>query len=244
MPSIRLQSPFKYMLAGLVVLLLLSSVEAAPMQKKSGTCLLRPPQSKLRARSPVVHPSAKNAITLFHGTEKRANAINMAQGVNLSKTYDCGDFHDNQLHGSDGGAYFTDSVVAAAQFSCYKDAHDPTLVPATVHVLEFTWTPGSRKVYEFTDMRAFSLAQCSTHDMIAGPMGDPVTDKYLTPDFWQYALVKQSATTGLAYRRTYQVHCKNVRQKHGLTPELYMQGQGGNPKFQELVTQLTSASAC
>jgi len=240
------------MLAGLVVLLLLSSVEALPAKKtqpahkpvptKKTSCPMRAPPSKLHKRTPVAHPSAKKAVTLFHGTETLAAATSMAKHVDLSKTHTCGDLHHNQKHGSDGGAYFTDSIIAAAQFSCYKDAYDPSLkLPATVYVLEFAWTPGSHKVYEFAakDKYTLSEAQCGTHDMVTGPMWNPITDKSFTKNFWQYAVVKQAATTGLAYRHTYTVHCKNVPKGEALTGELYTEGQGGNPKFSELATQLT-----
>lgn len=81
----------------------------------------------------------------------------MAAGVDMSKTHKCGDLHHNNdksmddlpvyaflfsepveftLTESEGGAYFTDSVVVAAQFACYKDTYDPSIAqPTTVHVL-------------------------------------------------------------------------------------------------------------
>jgi len=247
MQSIRLQSSFKYMLAGLVVLLLLSSVEALPTHKKPGSCLIRTPQSKSQhKRSPVIHPSAKNAVILFHGTSKAGAATSMAHHVDLLKTHSCGDLHHNKKHGSDGGAYFTDSVVAAAQYACFEHAYDEKNValPTTVDVLEFGWTPGNYKVYEFKAGEILSAAQCGAHDMVTGPMTNVDTDKFFTPTFWQYALVKQAATAGLAYRHTYKIHCKHLRRGALLSDVDYTHGQGGNPGFQALVTKFTSASSC
>jgi hypothetical protein len=37
---------------------------------------------------------------------------------------------------SEGGVYFTDSVIVAAQFACYKDTYDVSKPqPTTVYVL-------------------------------------------------------------------------------------------------------------
>jgi hypothetical protein len=70
------------------------------------------------------------------------------------------------------------------------------------------------------------------------------SDKDLTPSFWQYAIVKQAATSGLKYHHTYDIHCKNVPKGAKLTNEQYEHGQGGNPNFGGLVKQLTSATSC
>jgi len=226
---------FKYLLPGFI-LLLPAIVEAGPTPYPA-------PELLKRAAAAVSHPSAKHSMMLFHGTENSAAASSMAHHVDLSKTHVCGDFHHNAKHGSDGGAYFTDSLISAAQFSCYNNKYDPTLkLPTTVYVLAFHWTPGSYKVYEFEQKDKFSLsdAQCTAYDMITGPMWNPYTDKYFTDDFWQYAIVKQAAVSGLAYVHTYEVHCKNVPIGNALTGAMYEDGQGGNKNFNSLASHLSS----
>jgi len=228
MHTIHLRS---LLLSGLI-LLLPAIVEAAPTPY---------PASELVKRAGVSHPSATHSMMLFHGTATSAAANSMAHHVDLSQTHVCGDLHHNAKHGSDGGAYFTDSLISAAQFACYKDAFDPSLkLPTTVYVLAFKWTPGSHKVHEFKDLKSLSEAQCAANDMISGPMWNPITDKHFTTDFWQYALVKQAATSGLAYVHTYQVHCKNVPIGNALTGAMYEDGQGGNGKFNSLASHLSA----
>jgi len=250
MQSIRLQSTVKYMLAGLAFVLFVSTgVEALPTKVTPSTgapsCPIRAPQSKLHKRTVLVHPSGKTATTLFHGTQNGAAAKSMEAGVDLSKTHKCGDLHHDNDKKSEGGAYFTDSVIVAAQFACYKDTYDPSLPqPASVHVLEFSWTPGTSKVYEFKDLASVSDAQCRAYDMITGPMHNPLTDKDMTKSFWQYAIVNQASAKGLVYHQTYEVHCKNVPKGPALTDELYEHGQGGNSNCHTLTTQLVSATGC
>lgn len=67
-------------------------------------------------------------------------------------------------------------------------------------------------------------------------------DRDLTPEFWQYAIVKQKATDGLMYQMTHEVYCSHVGKKKALTPKEYAEGQAENPQFQELVPKITSAS--
>jgi len=238
MHIIHLRSLFKYLLSG-SILLLLATVEAAP--KPNTTHLVQ--TAELLKRAGVTHPSATHPMTLFHGTDTSAAAASMAQHVDLSKTHTCGDLHHNAKHGSDGGAYFTDSLIAAAQFSCYKDAYDPHMkLPTTVYVLEFFWSPAGHSVFEFTEKDKYTLseAQCSTHDMISGPMWNPITDKDFTTDFWQYAIVRQAAIPGLSYEHTYIAHCKNVPKGNALTGGMYESGQGGNSGFLSLANHLAS----
>ncbi|KAF8164327.1 hypothetical protein BJ912DRAFT_1004424 [Pholiota molesta] len=191
------------------------------------------------------HPSGKNAAILFHGTQNSAAAKSMAAGVDLSKTHTCGDLHHHDDKKSEGGVYFTDSVIVAAQFACYKDTYDASKAqPTTVHVLEFAWTPGTFKVYEFKDLATVTVNQCRAYDMITAPMHNPITDKDMTKSFWQYAVVNQAAAKGLVYHQTYEVHCKNVPKGAALTDEIYADGQGGNTHFKDLTAKLVSDAGC
>jgi hypothetical protein len=247
---------FRYLLfAALGVLLLISSAEAVPAHYRRNTEESSDaPKSNLHKRAPVTHPSAAHAITLFHGTALQAHVDSIHQhGMQLSATRQVGDFNSNTVGGTAGGAYFTDSLAAAAQFACFGDHRSS---PATVHVLEFTWNPAGLHVHEFTgetaEWRNLMTANSGQHadkvaaaqlmhnnDMIAGPMNAGPADSKLTKDFWQYAIIKQHAIdTGLHYVTTHSnIQCHKVAK---LSATGYMQGQKANPKFTPFVNNLES----
>lgn len=247
MPSIQLGALFKYLSAGFVVLLLVSSGEALPKGKPGATCAVRPPARSLHKRA-LVHPSGKEAVTLFHGTSNQAGATAMAQKVDLAKTNNCGDLH-HHTKGADGGAYLTDSIIAAAQYACHRDEYQGSPTPADAYVLEFTWTPGTSKVYEFHALKDLTDDKCHENDMITGPMHDDVVDVGLTRVFWQYAIVKQAAVQGLKHVKTYTIPCngesgENVPKADKLTSAIYEEGQKTNSGFSNLVTQLEGGHFC
>ncbi|KAJ7783982.1 hypothetical protein DFH07DRAFT_948973 [Mycena maculata] len=164
-----------------------------------------------------------------------------------------------------GGFYLTDSLVTAAQYACYKDGQAPPHQP--VDVLEFSWNGQGFGIYDFTSIEnpiyekfeEYNFAESdaaivrsfqaqATHiyrnAMITAPMNSPDADMDLTDDFWQYAIVKQDAVTGptagLRYKTRYSVYCSKVPKGNGLTPAMYTAGQGGNPAFATLISELTT----
>ncbi|KJA24281.1 hypothetical protein HYPSUDRAFT_53878 [Hypholoma sublateritium FD-334 SS-4] len=185
-------------------------------------------------------------MVLFHGTRTEENVISLSTNVDLSKTNSMGDLHTNKKGGADGGAYFTDSLVAAAQYACYSTKYDTTMaLPDIVYVASFQWTPGQFKVHEFSTKSEVTADKSDTSDMISGPMSAPAfIDMYLTPYFWQYAVVKKTAVAGLKHLQNYKVYCKNVPEGRNLQEQEYAKGQSGNPEFNALVTGLTSESGC
>jgi len=247
MPSIQLGALFKYLSAGLLVLLLVSSSEALPAGKPGATCAVRAPAQSLHKRA-LVHPSGKQALTLFHGTSNKEGAEAMAHKVDLAKTHNCGDLH-HHTKGADGGAYFTDSVIAAAQYACHRDEYQHSPTPADAYVLEFTWTPGTSTVYEFHSVKDLTDDKCHENDMITGPMRDDLVDVGLTREFWQYAIVKNGALVGLKYVKTYTIPCngasgENVPKADKLTSAMYEEGQKTNSGFSSFVTQLEGGHHC
>jgi len=247
-------SQFRYLLfAALGAFLLISSAEAVPTNYRRNT---EESPSYLVKRAPVTHPSAAHAtLTLFHGTaeQKHVDSI-IKHGMKLSLTKKTGDFNSHEIGGLEGGAYFTDSLAAAAQFACFG-SH--TQSPATVHVLEFTWNPAGHHVHEFSGETAEwkNLMNANAHitgadvakakkimldnDMISGPMNAGPVDTKLTKDFWQYAIIKQKAIdTGLRHVHTHDhIQCKKVAK---LSATGYLQGQKANPKFAHFVENLES----
>jgi len=248
MPSIQLGSLFRYLSAGLVVLLLVSSGEALPKGKPGAACAVRAPGRSLHKRN-LAHPSGKQAVTLFHGTSSSASAASIkAHGVDLAKTNHCGDLH-HTAKGADGGAYFTDSVIAAAQYACHRDAYAKSPTPTNAYVLEFQWVPGSSKVFEFSSLKELTDDKCRDNAMITGPMHNPMTDTGLTTDFWQYAIVKQDALHGLHYVATHVIPChgtsgENVPLGNKLTSATYADGQAGHGGYQSFVSTLVGGHFC
>jgi len=258
----------KYLtLAGLVLVLVSSSI-ALPTRPKAGaktralvaqrpavrqtakthptkpvSCPLN--QSKAGSRlnkrdSPVIHPSGKNTITLFHGTSPDNARSIEDNGILLAKTKKSGDFHSLELGSNAGGMYFTDSLAAAAQFACYGVPRGKR--PERVDVLEYSWTPGSFHIHELDTAGYENLMHVNAFipgankneakkimkdsDMITGPMNVVGTDDLLTKDFWQYAIIKQEAVSGLHRVTTHRnIICARVPQRTGLTSDIYRKGQ-------------------
>ncbi|KAJ7440240.1 hypothetical protein FB451DRAFT_1191696 [Mycena latifolia] len=207
-------------------------------------------QRELPARAPPDHPSANNAITLFHGTIPANAAEIIADGINLALGTGSGDFHHRPE--VDGGFYLTDSIMVAAQFACYGKLSRPD----TVEILEFGWNPAGALVFEFPGQTAdweslqeynnFPVGQVNVNspfraqaaaiymnDMITGPMDAGPADVLITPDAWQYAVVHQVvAKNNLHLQNDYKgILCKNVPQAARVDTNLYVQGQAGNAQF-------------
>ncbi|KAJ2924748.1 hypothetical protein H1R20_g12342, partial [Candolleomyces eurysporus] len=260
---------FKFLLAGLLALLVASySVDAAPTGKAPAKaapppkaapkaappskapapagkppagkkCLLKTSKNPLRKRAGVSHPDGKSPVVLFHGTSSQAFADSL-KNPDLTKTHITGDLHSNS-HGVCGGFYLTDSLIAAAQFVCHREG--AATVPTTAYVLSYQWTPPTNlKLYSYPDTAKYTEIkddQCKTHGMITAPMHVPFTDKHLTTDFRQYAIVQQSLLTGnLKYLKTYTIPCANVYKGADLPSEQYVMGQASSADFATYAQQL------
>ncbi|KAJ7452266.1 hypothetical protein FB451DRAFT_1409420 [Mycena latifolia] len=205
----------------------------------------------------VRHPSAKNTISLFHGTTATSAAAIVAQGPQISRTPK-GDF--NSKPEVDGGFYLSDSLITAAQFACHEQDRGS---PAQVDVLEFTWH-GSSSVHEFASQTnewvsfvehnlgpdpvkdAFhpQAVEIFKNVMVSGPMNGP-DDLDLTDEFFQYAVVNQdAANTQLVMKTRHQnIFCANVPKGNSLTDAQYTGTQGGNSQFNTLLATLKQAPA-
>ena len=65
------------------------------------------------------------------------------------------------------------------------------------------------------------------------------SDKHLTTDFRQYAIVQQSLLTGnLKYLKTYTIPCANVYKGADLPSEQYVMGQASSADFAAYAQQL------
>ncbi|RXW15247.1 hypothetical protein EST38_g10602 [Candolleomyces aberdarensis] len=127
-----------YLLAGLVAILGITTVEALPVQTPEFA-------SVYRRTGTIQHPQPNEHSFLFHGTTP-LDAVKVIQKPLLSKTHGIGDLHCNEKGGSEGGFYLTDSAMAAAQFVCWGDKKlgtDKKLPPRVriAHVLKFEWSP-------------------------------------------------------------------------------------------------------
>ncbi|KAE9397744.1 hypothetical protein BT96DRAFT_995568 [Gymnopus androsaceus JB14] len=148
----------------------------------------------------------KKEITLYHGTTPdHIQSLTKKIKIDPSKS---GDFSTS------GGFYLTDRFLAAAQYTCHNgDKSSRTKVAA---VIEYLWKGNDErakffyyiflstltlvvrklkgKIMEVKEV-ADDLGPLRTEiakkkpAMVSGPMKG-ITDKHLTPNFWQYAIVK------------------------------------------------------
>ncbi|KAJ7892433.1 hypothetical protein B0H13DRAFT_1886776 [Mycena leptocephala] len=123
-----------------------TSASASSSAPAPSASLCTPDQ--LDQRAVVVHPSATNVATLFHGTSAAKADNIVASGIDLTVGVDTGDFsHRPGKHSSfllllcltsgtgvevAGGFYLTDSVMVAAQFACYGTLNSR---PASIDIL-------------------------------------------------------------------------------------------------------------
>lgn len=202
------------------------------------SCPIKPKGNRLIKRSdPVIHPLGDKPMILFHGTvSTEAKAV---EKIDLEKTHKAGDLH-KKMH----AFYLTDSVVAAAQFVCWRVGHKVQF-PPEVHVLQYSWNPpAGLKVHNFKDLKSVADDKSKDIHLRTGPMYNPPTDAFLTKDFWQYALVDQDMINkGLTYTTTYKIPCKNVYKGRDLPSDDYTKGQGSNPDFSKYVQGLVDGSA-
>jgi len=164
---------------------------------------------------PLIHPSAKGEITLFHSTtnKKAADAIIKEKGFDLTDyAANFGDFHAFPVR----AAYLTDSIYSAAQFACYPagfEGSQHSIKDQIVYIIQFTWE-GDTSIEEFPgttpeweEFCNYNLAfqngprvefikpagydEIMAKTMITGPMKVPnsAIDKFRTPNFWQYAVL-------------------------------------------------------
>ncbi|KAJ2933916.1 hypothetical protein H1R20_g3154, partial [Candolleomyces eurysporus] len=219
----------KCLLAGLVALLSITSIVALPTASPSDDL---GDYEQLFKRA-LIHPAGNQKFPLFHGTIPANEAA--LKVPDLSKSHTEGD-----LHTKCGGLYLTDSLIAAAQFVCHQIGKAPT---DKVHVLMYDWSPpASIKIHETKTVAEQNAAAqtCKAYDMLTGPMYNEITDKHLTKDFWQYALINQKiATDNLKYRQTFVIPCTKVHKGRDLPSTDYEKGQGLNPGFSAYAKTLT-----
>ncbi|KAJ2914607.1 hypothetical protein MD484_g5793, partial [Candolleomyces efflorescens] len=187
-------------------------------------CLLKPKPSKntLEKREPVVHPDAKSPVVLFHGTNDKSRSETLGE-PKLSKTNIEGDLHKyshkERMKGPCGGFYLTDSIIAAAQYACYR-VGGPDNVP-TAYVQSYKWNPpagfgdGPSDIFSYPDNtphKELKADTCKNYQMATAPMRDPRWDVELTDDFRQYAIFKQEllAEPILKAEKIYTFPCVNV----------------------------------
>ncbi|KIK52121.1 hypothetical protein GYMLUDRAFT_251474 [Collybiopsis luxurians FD-317 M1] len=230
------------------------STIAGGKTSKTATTSKTSKTAQKQKRAGVTHPPGKSNVALFHGTESKSDAAKLKGTVNLSVIKD-GDLHSTAVPGVDGGFYLTDSLLAAAQFACRK-------LEPTAYVLEYQWNGASLPVKDYqagTEWSAFldyekhgdaatrnaALDQVmKDNDMISGPMNAPGADDYLSKWFWQYAVIKQTASTSsLKYQKTYEIPCSAIPIGDDLTDELYSAGQKTSPHFNAMATQLTECES-
>ncbi|RXW21514.1 hypothetical protein EST38_g4327 [Candolleomyces aberdarensis] len=234
MISTSLQSlSLKYLLAGLVALLSFTSVVALPTAKPSEDL---GDYEQLFKRA-LVHPAGNQKFSLFHGTIPANEAALKVPDLSKSHT----EAINNVVHNLEGGGlYLTDSLIAAAQFVCHQIGKAPT---DKVHVLMYDWTPpASIKIHETKTVAEQNAAAqtCKAYDMLTGPMYNEITDKHLTKDFWQYALINQKiANDNLKYKQTFVIPCSKVHKGRDLPSTDYEKGQGSNPGFSAYAKTLT-----
>lgn len=261
---------FKYLLAGLLVSLLVLNSEALPTRANRRSLdvdsgideldMRAPPVAKkgaapkvcpvkavgkskrsLYRRTATTHPSGKAATTLFHGTATQENA-NSAKVPDLSKTHASGDYH-KRGGGCDGGFYLTDSLFAAAQFTCYAPAALGGKNPSIAYVNQYKWSPpATLKHKAFSSagsaIDAEATAACKTTDLLEGPMNG-MFDKEMHKDFYQYTITNQKTAGYLAFEKQYIIPCANIASGKQLDSLLYQKGQASNAEFAAYANQLT-----
>ncbi|KAJ7880079.1 hypothetical protein B0H13DRAFT_1891955 [Mycena leptocephala] len=158
-----------------------TSASASSSAPAPSASLCTPDQ--LDQRAVVVHPSATNVATLFHGTSAAKADNIVATGIDLTVGVGTGDFSHRPVWNGSRSCwwfYLTDSVMVAAQFACYGTLNSR---PASIDILrayseylvfpfitevstyaEFGWNPLGMivaDVYEFpgetTDWTNFQL---------------------------------------------------------------------------------------
>ncbi|KAJ2915502.1 hypothetical protein MD484_g4923, partial [Candolleomyces efflorescens] len=213
----------KCLLAGLIALYSFTSVAALPLQSRSAE-----EYDELFTRA-LSHPAGNANFPLFHGTVAQYEAALKVPDISKSHT-------EGDLHSKCGGLYLTDSLIAAAQFVCWQEGRPPT---TTAHVLMYDWSPPSTiKIHatKTVEEQAAAAKTCKAYDMLTGPM----YNKFLTSDFWQYALLNQNiATASLKYRKTFVIPCSKVFKGRNLPSADYEKGQGLNAGFTAYAKTLT-----
>ncbi|KAJ4470251.1 hypothetical protein J3R30DRAFT_3809345 [Lentinula aciculospora] len=188
----------------------------------------------------VQHPPGQSNVVLFHGTWRAADAAKLASEVKLSVIKN-GDLHSTAVSGVDGGFYLTDSLLSAAQFACRN-------VEPKAYVLEYQWFGANLHVQDYQPGAEFSafldyrkVAEnharnpafdqiMKDNDMITGPMNDEHADAFLSPNFRQYAVIKQQAATN---------NLNAVPIGANLLPAYYTASQRANHNFPTLLHHLT-----
>ncbi|RXW15404.1 hypothetical protein EST38_g10447 [Candolleomyces aberdarensis] len=133
--------------------------------------------------------------------------------------------------------------MAAAQFVCWGDKKlgtDTKLPPRVriAHVLRFEWNPPADIRYRVTTLEEQDID--NEPNANEKPCFSPMKakkDAELTPNFWQYAIVRQDILDKhLVYTKDrIKIHCDHVPKKDGLTVDMYIKTQDGNPDFATLM---------
>jgi len=177
---------------------------------------------------PRTHPSAKEKITLYHGTDPSV----VSQLSTLKLSDNAGDFSEL------GGFYLTDKLEAAGQYYCHGKEVNPK--PTNVAIVEYTWNGPAHatKVLEWSsdtetkqghpfmdfcginnndDFYRSASATTSVLQkwrdtlvkdiaMVSGPM-NLEEDACLTKGFWQYAVIEEEALKSLTQVKVHNEPC-------------------------------------
>ncbi|RXW22792.1 hypothetical protein EST38_g3069, partial [Candolleomyces aberdarensis] len=131
--------------------------------------------------------------------------------------------------------------MAAAQFVCWGDKKlGIKKIPArarVAHVLKFEWSPpvGIRSRVTTLEEQKPDDPPNANKKPCFSPM-KAKKDAELTPNFWQYAIVRQDILDKyLVYKDRIKIHCEHVPKREDLTVDMYIKTQDGNPDFATLM---------
>ncbi|KAK7434538.1 hypothetical protein VKT23_020147 [Stygiomarasmius scandens] len=207
------------------------------------------------------HPSPTKNIFAFHGTDNLEVARTILR-TNLIISDIAGDFNPgraNVISGAGGAAYLADSLMASAQFVCYSK-NSPTKI-THAHIVRFELEGAGAKVYRFQekdetwqffvycnlepgclshyknsqnadDKRWYAWVEETFKNHIIEGFMDGADDEKLTPNFWQYAIIKPDFLKDkLKPVAVYEsIPCNKVPQTTSLKDTDYLAGQYTNPE--------------